>query len=54
MIFGNKTVFARFLIESDFQVSDAVQKFKEHINWRKIKHINQILDNEEIEEKKIK
>ena len=54
MIFGNQSVFARFLIQSDYQVDDAIKQFKEHIRWRKLKQINQILDNEEIDDEKIK
>jgi len=54
MIFCSEAAFLRFLIAADFNKDRAFSNFKAFIAWRKDKQVNQVLDNEEIPETKIK
>lgn len=54
MYFCSETDFLRFLLAENFDCDQALLRFRDHVIWRRTARINQVIDNEEIPEDKIK
>ena len=52
--FANESTFVRFLVGADGDPDQAFELFKKFMTWRKQNNVDVILDNEEINEHKIK
>jgi hypothetical protein len=54
MLFCDESTFVRFLFAAKFDQELATKNFKYFVEWRRVKHVNMIQENEEICETKVK